>query len=262
MIQAHLHSSLEIDFRILVVVAVLGILSYFFQQRIYKECVLFLFRKADYGNISFIERKLVLNSQTHQIETIDKELLNVTNDEEDPKITVYVTDDKFYEWFLFYGERGLGEAFSHRYFQTDLLSLFEIIYGIRCREWTLHKYFVDGYMDFHPHYSRPTIEYSLRKDDQECIFFTDELVVEQEAHVILHNGLFPFHHTFIETCHPHQFVATDADLSSLEMVKMERISWEPEIGDVPDEKTLYYASFVKFLFQKKFLSYNHLFCKK
>jgi len=209
-----------------------------------------------------VERNLVLNSETHNIETVDKEVLNVTNEEEDPRITVYITDEKFYEWVFLYGERGLGESFSNKYFTTDLLPLFEIIHGIKSYEWTLHKYFVDGYMEFNK-LPCDEIDYKHIKDGKEYMLFVDKLENESEnEYIIIHNGLFDFKHTFVEKFHPTQFITTDSDLFVLKYEKMERVLWEPSIEDGLDEKTLYYATFIKFLFKKKYLSYNHLFCKK
>lgn len=256
--QATIYSpiSLECLLNISFVLMFLGICYYLYKNRIYKECVFFLFKKARYGNICLIERSLLMNSQTHVIESVDKEVLNVTNRPEDPKITIYISDDKFYELFFLYGERGLGEAFSNKYFTTDLLELFEIIHGIKSYEWTLHKCFSDS-MDFKKTYE---IDYKIRDaNKEEYVFFAEEIEIENEARIIIHNGLFDFNNTFISLFHPNQFITVDGDLN---IERMERNAWIPELEDEMDEKTFYYASFVKFLFKKKYLSYNHLFCKK
>ena len=75
--QIMLYFSVSLSVAKISILLLLNIL-YLFRHVIFKWCVLFLFKRCKYGNISFIEKSAVLNSDL-TLEQVEKNVLNVVN---------------------------------------------------------------------------------------------------------------------------------------------------------------------------------------
>jgi len=247
------YSSVSLNFAKLFVLFLLNIL-YLFRHIIYKWCILFLFKRIKYGNISIVERSAILKSD-YTLEQVDKEILNVVNNPKDPSVILYITNEKFYENLLFYGERGLKESFENDFHTKNLYELFEIIYAPPTQEWSFYKKFVDAYNIKKP--EEPKNETLIYKEE-EFIFHVNEkmkskLSTMEEIKIVIHNGNFDFKNTSMESN-----ILTDSEISKNILFKrLERVS--PNV--FPNVEN-YYDTFLKFLFQKNYLTYNYYFCKK
>ena len=249
-----LYSSVSLNYAKLFLLLVINIL-YLFRHIIYKWCILFLFKKIKYGNISIVERNAILKPD-YTLEQVDKEILNVVNNLKDPSVILYVTNEKFYENFLFYGERGLNQSFEIDFQTENLYELFEIIYAPPTQEWTFFKKFVNV-----TYKKQATIETNEMKTimykNEDFIFHADEETISnlpsmQEIKVVIHNGNFDFKNTSMELN-----ILTDSEISKNILYKrLERVS----PTDFSNEN--YHTTFLKFLFQKNYLTYNYYFCEK
>lgn len=236
MLACNMFLSSSIDLCCLAKMATFGIflciIYYFYRFKIYKICTLFLFKKLTYGNICIVERYSELE-EDHSIKLTDKDLVNVVNKEDEPRVVLYVKDPKFYEAFFFLGEEGIGHSFVQNFIETDdLVDLFEMIFKNNM-EWYFHRKFVSltklKYKFDVPTYSinedlKKEIQFDLvagiwgedmktaketmnglvaeklKKYDttlSDVIFFTEECELEGLTQIIIHNGLFDFSNTFI-----------------------------------------------------------------
>lgn len=241
-----LYSSVSLNVAKLSLLLLLNIL-YLFRHIIYKWSILFLFKRCKYGNISFIERSAVLKPDL-TLEQVEKEVLNVVNHADEPSVILYITNEKFYENFLFYGERGLEKSFGIDFHTEHLYQLFEIIYAPPTAEWGFHKKFVDAYNVTRPNEKKRTLTY---KEEEYLLYVDDETEFSSEVKIVIHNGNFDFKNTSMEV--PKQTILTDSEISKKFIYKrLERVS-----PTVFPEEDFYYATFLKFLFQKNYLTYNH-----
>uniref|UniRef100_A0A6C0HRS8 Uncharacterized protein n=1 Tax=viral metagenome TaxID=1070528 RepID=A0A6C0HRS8_9ZZZZ len=238
--------SLSLSYTKLFILFALNIL-YFFRFTIYKWCVLFLFKKIKYGNISFIERSAVLKSD-YTLEQVDKELLNVVNHPNDPNVIIYITNEKFYENFLFYGELGLEKSFNFDFYTENLYELFEIIYSPPSPEWIIYKNFSDAFNLK----SETEVENTLDYNNEEFIFHVDESsdFSTEKIKIVIHNGNFDFKNTSISNA----TIFTDKEISKKIIYK--RVERFVPTGF--SDKS-YYDTFLKFLFEKNYLSLNTYF---
>lgn len=247
------YSSLSLNYAKLFIFLIINIV-YFFRHIIFKWMVLLLFKRIKYGNVSFIERSAVLKSD-YTLEQIDKQVLNVVNNPKDPCAILYITNEKFYENFLFYGEKGLSESFDIDFHTENLYELFEIIYAPPTQEWIIYKKFIDAYNIKKP--SNTAISTLVYKGE-EFLFHVDEKIeLSEEIKIVIHNGNFDFKNTSIESFP--KTILTDKEISKKFIFeRLERVS--PDV--YPEVDNIYYSTFLKFLFQKNYLSYNYYFCKK
>ena len=240
-----LYSSVSLNTAKLTLLLVLNIL-YLFRHIIYKWIVLFLFKRCQYGNLSFIERSAVLK-QDLTLEQVEKEVLNIVNDVNDPSVILYITNEKFYENFLFYGELGLEKSYNVDFHTEHLYGLFEIIYS-PTPEWKFHKKFVDAYNVPKKKETPNTLRYN---DDEFLLYVDEETDFSDEIKIVVHNGNFDFKNTSMDSGKP---ILTDSEISKKFIYKrLERIS--PEI-----HATDYHTTFLKFLFHYNYLSYNYIVC--
>ena len=262
---------------------VISLLLYFFRYFIFKKCVLFLFRNG--GNICILEKKYILDCQTHELKEEIKELLNVANPNATEKAVLYIKDPRFYELFFLYGERGLGESYVKEYcFTEQLEGLISIVHDIF--QYPLYKYWITFYRKleacFHKHFHITPVKYTLDpmfeqipiKGFPDAIFFTDNKSLEalfgEEVNKQFIIQDHDFENTFIEQLFPGKFVCKYQDIERLLRLKkkkihrLERFSNEKinEIIQVTDPLVFYYASYVRFLFKNEYLSVNQIFCKK
>jgi len=243
-----LYSSVSLNVAKITILLLLNIL-YLFRHAIFKWCILFLFRRCKYGNISFIEKSALLKPDL-TLEQVEKELLNVVNNPEDPSVVLYITNEKFYENFLFYGEQGLKKSYDVDFHTKQLYELFEIMYAQPTCEWAFHKRFVDTFNIA----KKTEFEKTLRYKEEDFLFYVDEKTEfsSEEIKIVVHNGNFDFKNTSLEI--PQQSILTDKEISKKFIYKkLERIS--------PDSFTdeTYHGTFLKFLFQHNYLSYNYYF---
>lgn len=247
-------SSISINFAKLFLLLLVNIL-YLFRHFVYKWCILFLFKKIKYGNISIVERSAILKPD-YTLEQVDKEILNVVNDPSNPSVILYITNETFYENFLFYGEKGLHKSFDIDFHTENLYELFEIIYAPPTQEWTFFRKFVNAFAPYNAKDTN-TIHETIMYGDEEFIFHVNDetkskLSSMKEIKVVIHNGNFDFKNTSMELN-----ILTDSEISKNILYKrLERVS----PSDFPNEN--YHDTFLKFLFQKNYLSYNYYFCEK
>jgi hypothetical protein len=201
-----------------------------------------LFKRCQYGNISFIERSAVLKPDL-TLEQVEKEVLNKVNDASDPSVILYITNEKFYENFLFYGELGLEKSYDVDFHTEHLYGLFEIIYT-QTAEWAFHKKFVDAY---NVPKKRDVPSFIYNGDD--FLLYADEIdLSSNELKIVVHNGNFDFKNTSLDSGKP---ILTDSEISKKFIYKrLERVA--PTL--LEDN---YHSTFLKFLFQNNYLSYNY-----
>lgn len=239
-----LYSSVSLNMAKLTLLLILNIL-YLFRHIIYKWIVLFLFKRCKYGNISFIERSAVLKPDL-TLEQVEKEVLNIVNDANDPSVILYITNEKFYENFLFDGELGLEKSYNLDFHTEHLYELFEIIYT-QTTEWSFHKKFIDAYNV--P--KKKEVPNTLRYNDDEFLFYIDDETTfsSDEIKIVVHNGNFDFKNTSLDSEKP---IFSDSEISKKFIYKrLERVS--PTV--FPDDN--YRAIFLKFLFKNNYLTYNY-----
>jgi hypothetical protein len=211
-----------------------------------------LFKKIKYGNISIVERNAILKPD-YTLEQVDKEILNVVNNLNDPSVILYITNEKFYENFLFYGERGLRDSFNIDFHTENLYDLFEIIYAPPTQEWVFFKKFVNIFTIKLNELESKIIYYN----NEEFIFYVDEKTdfTAEKIKIVIHNGNFDFKNTSMEFLNSTIF--TDKEISNkIIFERLERIS--PDIYTTKN----YNDTFLNFLFQKNYLTYNYYFSKK
>jgi hypothetical protein len=183
------------------------------------------------------------------LEQVEKEVLNVVNGVDDPSVIIYITNENFYGNFLFYGERGLEKSFNMDFHTEHLYGLFEIIYAPPTYEWVFHKKFVDAYNVTKPEEKKNTLTYN----EQEFLLYVDDKTdfSSKEIKIVVHNGNFDFKNTSMEV--PKRTILTDQEISKKFIYKrLERFS-----PDVFPEGDFYYTTFLKFLFNQNYLSYNY-----
>jgi len=237
-----LYSSVSLNTAKLTLLLILNIL-YLFRHIIYKWIVLFLFKRCQYGNLSFIERSAVLKPDL-TLEQVEKEVLNIVNDANDPSVILYITNEKFYENFLFYGELGLEKSYSVDFHTEHLYGLFEIIYTT---EWVFHKRFIDAYNVPKKKETTNTLTYN----GDEYLFYIDDKTdfSSDEIKIVVHNGNFDFKNTSLDSGIP---IFSDSEISKKFIYKrLERFT--PSVFHEGDYRT----TFLNFLFQKNYLTYNH-----
>jgi len=240
-----LYSSVSLNTAKLTLLLILNIL-YLFRHIIYKWVVLFLFKRCQYGNISFIERSAVLKPDL-TLEQVEKEVLNIVNDANDPSVILYITNEKFYENFLFHGELGLEKSYNLDFHTEHLYGLFEIIYT-QTAEWVFHKKFVNAYNVPKKKEAPNTLTYN----GDEFLLYVDEETdfSSNEIKIVVHNGNFDFKNTSLDSGK----IFSDSDISKKFLYKrLERISPEFHATD-------YHTTFLKFLFHYNYLSYNYIVC--
>jgi len=281
--------SSSIDLECLSKMVILGfflfVIYYFYRFKIYKISTLFLFKKLTFGNICIIEKRNELSE--NKIKEVEKEVLNLVNNPEDPTVILYVKDPKFYEAFFFLGEEGIGNSFVENHIETEnLVELFEIIFNDNL-EWKLHKQFVSLKlkrvtgtklpMDFkHLDFVLNTEEEKMLSDKlahykverTPPVFFEDDIDFNGFLSIVLHNGLFDFDNTFISKIIPVKFVE-ETEMNKLfytENIKIrnqERLTNDYEttilesLKTETDYRNIYYYSFLSFLFKKGYLSFHH-----
>ena len=246
-----LYSSVSLNVAKITILLLLNII-YLFRHAIFKWCILFLFRRCKYGNISFIEKSALLKPDL-TLEQVEKEVLNVVNNPNDPSVILYITNEKFYENFLFYGEQGLEKSYDVDFHTKHLYGLFEIMYAPPTCEWAFHKTFVNA---FNANKNTKNTDYdkTLIYNDDEFLFYVDENTEfsSEEIKIVVHNGNFNFKNTSMEISK--QSILTDQEISKKFVYKkLERIS----PVSVPDKT--YYRTFLNFLFEHNYLSYNYYF---
>ena len=237
-----LYYSISLNVTKIAILLLLNIL-YLFRDVIYKWVVLFLFKRCKYGNISFIEKSAVLKPDL-TLEQVEKDVLNIVNDANDPSVILYITNEKFYENFLFYGELGLKKSYNLDFHTEHLYGLFEIIYTT---EWCFHKKFIDAYNVPKKKEAPNTLTYN----DDEFLFYIDDETdfSSDKINIVVHNGNFDFKNTSLDILG--KTIFSDSDISKKFLYKkVERFSPDIYASD-------YHTTFLKFLFQKNYLTYNH-----
>jgi hypothetical protein len=182
------------------------------------------------------------------LEQVEKGVLNVVNHPDDPSVVLYITNEKFYENFLFYGERGLEKSFGIDFHTEYLYELFEIIYAHPTD--SFHKKFVDAYNVPKPNEKKNTLTYN---NDEFLLYVDEKTEFSSEIKIVIHNGNFDFKNTCMEDSK--RTILTDSEISKKFIYKrLERVS-----PTVFPEEDFYYATFLKFLFKHNYLTYNYYF---
>ena len=268
-------------------IIIILVVMYFFKSFVFKKCVLYIFK--DSGNICILDKKIILDANTHELKEESKEVLNVARSDIKENVTVYVTNPKFYELLFLRGEEGLGEAFVKEYFETnELEDLLQIVYNVFNRK--IYRIWFTFYSKleecFYKKFKMTRETFSLNQDVLEnfkdgFVPFSDFNVKDGwEGTLVLQNGLYNFENTFIQKLYPDkkmldyremERIVNDKHLKieTLERKANSKYEWNLDKDSIikmsskEEYNTFYYYTCVlKFLLKNNFISFNYLFCKK